>query len=146
MQRNLGIAYQHENQLAKAIAALEKAVSLERKYPLHFTELDELYGATAADPEKRLALLEKNHGVVARRDDSLAREISLKVTAGKYDDAIQLMAVWERESKRRGGLVECAPAAGPLAARGGAAAGGARGFCGCDCDSGQFAGAGTRVE
>ena len=30
----------------------------------------------AAPPEKRLALLEKNHAVVAGRDDSLAREIA----------------------------------------------------------------------
>ncbi len=51
-------------------------------------------------PEKRLALLESNHKLVAARDDALNREIGLKVTAGKYDEAIQLMtgrrfAVWE---------------------------------------------------
>src|SRR5205085_1660567 len=95
------VAYQHDGSApSRAIGLLEKAVSLDRKYPLHFTELDELYEASAAAPEKRLALLENNHEIVTKRDDSLAREITLKVTMGQYDDAIQLMtgrhfAVWE---------------------------------------------------
>jgi len=103
VHRNLAIAYSHRNSgnsLDKAIAHLEKAVSLERKYPLHFAELDELYEAAGVAPEKRLALLEKNHSVVTGRDDALNREISLKVAAGKYDEAIQYLtgrrfAVWE---------------------------------------------------
>jgi tetratricopeptide (TPR) repeat protein len=101
VHRNLAVAYTHKDGgTAPAVAELEKAVALEKKYPLHFKELDELYEATAAPPEKRLALLEQNHAVVTRRDDSLAREISLKVSLGKYDEAIQLMtgrrfAVWE---------------------------------------------------
>jgi len=99
--RNLAVAYSHAGKPpAAAIAALEKAVAQEKKYPIHFTELDELYENTATAPEKRLALLEKNHAVVDGRDDSLAREISMKVVGGKYDDAIQLMtgrhfAIWE---------------------------------------------------
>ena len=40
----------------------------------------------AVPPEKRLALLEQNHAIVVKRDDSLAREVSLKVTMGSYDD------------------------------------------------------------
>ena len=101
VHRNLAVAYSHRGDPpAKAIAQLEKAVSLDRKYPIHFTELDELYESAATAPEKRLALLEKNHAVVAARDDSQAREIAMKVVAGKYDEAIQLMtgrqfAVWE---------------------------------------------------
>jgi tetratricopeptide (TPR) repeat protein len=101
VQRNLATAWIHRPDGAThAIALLEKAVSLERKYPLHFTQLDELYETAAVAPEKRLALLEQNHAVVTRRDDSLAREITLKVVMGKYDDAITLMtgrrfAVWE---------------------------------------------------
>ena len=101
VQRNLAVAYAHmPDGQAKAIASLEKAVGQQHKYALHFAELDELYEAAAAAPEKRLALLEANHGIVTRRDDSLAREISLKVTMGKYDEAIALMtgrrfAVWE---------------------------------------------------
>ena len=101
VHRNLSVAYSHRGDPAeKAIAELEKAVSMDRKYPIHFTELDELYESAGVAPEKRLALLEKNHAVVTGRDDSLAREISMKVVAGKYDEAIQLMtgrhfAVWE---------------------------------------------------
>ena len=100
VQRNLAVAYAHRGETAEAIARLEKAVSSDRKYAIHFTELDELYEAAGTAPEKRLALLEKNHAVVTGRDDSLAREISMQVFAGKYDEAIGLLtgrqfAVWE---------------------------------------------------
>jgi tetratricopeptide (TPR) repeat protein len=101
--RNLGIAYSHmrtDGALNKAIAELERAVSMKSKYPIHFAELDQLYEAAGADPEKRLALLEENHTIVQQRDDALAREVALKVFAGKYDEAIRLMtgrqfSVWE---------------------------------------------------
>jgi tetratricopeptide (TPR) repeat protein len=103
VRRNLGVAWSHRksgNSLDKAIAQMELAVSLPHKYALHFTELDEMYEAVAADPEKRLALLEDNRDVVAQRDDSLAREINLLVSLGKFDQAIGLLggkefSVWE---------------------------------------------------
>jgi tetratricopeptide (TPR) repeat protein len=103
VHRNLGIAFSHRksgNSLDKAIAQMELAVSLPHKYPLHFTELDEMYEAEGAAPEKRLALLEGNQTVVAQRDDSLAREINLQVALGKFDQAISMLgskefAVWE---------------------------------------------------
>src|SRR5262249_42180874 len=92
---------------AKAIAQLELAVAAGKKYAMHFTELDELYADSGKAPEQRLALLEKNHDVVLKRDDALSREIGLKVFAGKYDEAIALMtgrkfSVWE------GGTLEVA--------------------------------------
>ena len=67
---------------------------------MHFTELDKLYADAGKPPEQRLAVLEQNQSVVSKRDDSLSREIGLKVFAGKYDEAIQLMigrkfSVWE---------------------------------------------------
>ncbi|HWW01170.1 MAG TPA: DUF5107 domain-containing protein [Candidatus Acidoferrum sp.] len=103
VHRNLAVAYSHQkptNDLPRAIAQLELAVGSPIKYALHFAELDELYASVGAPPEKRLALLEKNHAVVAGRDDSLSREIGLKVFVGQYDDAIRLMtgrkfSVWE---------------------------------------------------
>ncbi|MGD2094144.1 MAG: DUF5107 domain-containing protein [Phycisphaerales bacterium] len=101
--RNLAVAYsrqEKENALDKAISNLEKAVSLKPKYPIHFFELDQLYEANGESPEKRLAMLEKNHKVVVERDDALSREISLKVCMGKYDEGIELMKgrrfnIWE---------------------------------------------------
>jgi tetratricopeptide (TPR) repeat protein len=106
--RNLGIAYARAargSDLKRAIAWLEKAISLPQKHALHFAELDALYEAAGLDPEKRLAVLERNHDVVAERDDALAREITLKVVLGKYDEAIRLMSgrrfsVWEGGSLR----------------------------------------------
>jgi tetratricopeptide (TPR) repeat protein len=103
VHRNLAAAYLHqkpESDRAGAIAELEQAVNCKVKYAMHFTELDEAYAAAGVSPEKRLALFERNQATVLRRDDALCREISLKVFAGKYDDAIQLMgsrkfAVWE---------------------------------------------------
>ncbi len=103
VHRNLAQAYAHQkptNDLARAVAQLELAVAAPVKYALHFAELDELYAAAGAPPDKRLALLEQNQAVVSKRDDALAREIGLKVFAGKYDEAIRLMtgrrfSVWE---------------------------------------------------
>jgi tetratricopeptide (TPR) repeat protein len=103
VHRNIATALLHQKpspDTNRAIAELEQAVACPVKYAMHFTELDQLYAATGASPEKRLALLEQNHGTVLRRDDSLSREIGLKVFAGKFDEAIQLMtgrifSVWE---------------------------------------------------
>jgi tetratricopeptide (TPR) repeat protein len=103
VHRNLAIAYAHQkptNDVARAIAELEKAVALPDKCARQFEELDELYAKAGEPPEKRLALLEQNQAVVAKRDDALSRDIGLKVFAGKYDEAIQLMtgrvfSVWE---------------------------------------------------
>ena len=94
VHRNLATAYAHQKPAAdlnRAIAELEKAVSLDRKYALHFAELDELYEQAGTPIEKRLALFEKNQDVVAQRDDSQNRAVALKVASGKYDDAIQMM-------------------------------------------------------
>jgi tetratricopeptide (TPR) repeat protein len=110
VQRNLAMAYSHAKPVpdrVRAIAALERATAAPKKYALHFAELDELSADAGTDPAKRLAFLEQNHAVVAKRDDALAREIGLKVFAGKYDQAIELMtgrkfSVWE------GGTLEVA--------------------------------------
>jgi tetratricopeptide (TPR) repeat protein len=103
VHRNLAAAYAYQkptNDTVKAIAELERSVASPRKYAMHFAELDELYASIGKPPAQRLALLEQNADVVSKRDDSLSREIGLKVFAGKYDEAIQLMtdrtfSVWE---------------------------------------------------
>jgi tetratricopeptide (TPR) repeat protein len=92
--RNLAIAYMHQASgadILKAIAELEKAVSLEHKYALHFTELDELYEQAGTPLEKRLALFQQNAAVVARRDDALNRAVALQVASGQVDEAIRTM-------------------------------------------------------
>ena len=92
--RNLATAYMHQASGAdpeKAIAELEKAVSLEHKYALHFTELDELYEQAGTPLEKRLPLFQQNASVIARRDDALNRAVALEVATGRIDDAIQTM-------------------------------------------------------
>jgi tetratricopeptide (TPR) repeat protein len=94
VHRNLATAYMHlpsGSDLDDAIAELDKAVSLDRKYPLHFTELDVLWEQAGTPIEKRLPVFEKNQQVVAQRDDSENRFIALKVAAGEYDEAIRMM-------------------------------------------------------
>ena len=94
VHRNLATAYTHQksgSDLNKAIAELEKAVSLDRKYAAHFKELDELYEQAGTPIEKRLPLFEQNQQIVAQRDDAQNRAIALKVAGGKYDEAIQMM-------------------------------------------------------
>ena len=94
VHRNLATAYMHQksgSDLNKAIAELEKAVSLDRKYAAHFKELDELYQQAGTPIEKRLPLFEQNQVIVAQRDDAQNRAIALKVAGGKYDEAIQMM-------------------------------------------------------
>ena len=93
--RNLAIAWMHQKSgadLDRAIAEMEQAVSSEHKYAMHFTELDKLYEQAGAPLEKRLTLLQQNEQVVARRDDTVNREIALQIATGRLDDAIQKMS------------------------------------------------------
>ena len=94
VHRNLATAYAHQGphgDLTRAIAEMEKAVSAEHKYPLHFTELDELYEQAGTPLEKRVPLFDRNANVVARRDDTENRAVALKVATGAYDEAIRMM-------------------------------------------------------
>jgi tetratricopeptide (TPR) repeat protein len=101
--RNLAISYSHEqtdNAQTKAITSLEKAVATTNPYPTHFAELDRLYQAAGAPVEKRLALLEKNQNIVIRNDEALGGMITLKIFAGKTNEAIKLLqgrtfSIWE---------------------------------------------------
>lgn len=95
VHRNLAIAYMHQSSgadLQKAIAELEQAVSLEHKYALHFTELDELYEQAGVPLEKRLKLFAQNVSTVAQRDDALNRYVALQIGTGALDDAIRIMS------------------------------------------------------
>ncbi len=94
VHRNLATAYMHLKSgadLPKAIAELEKAVACERRYPLHFTELDELYEQAGASLAKRDGVFAANAATVALRDDAENRAIAVKVALGQYDEAIRMM-------------------------------------------------------
>jgi tetratricopeptide (TPR) repeat protein len=99
--RNLGLAYARvNNDLPAAVASLEKAVAADKQDSRLYYELDVLYEASGADPQKRLALLEKNHDAVAHRDDALGREIGLLIQTGRFNRALDLLHghhfhVWE---------------------------------------------------
>ena len=92
VHRNLALAYaQHEKNIPKAIASLEKAVALDPHEPRFFYELDRLYEAGGAPVAQRLEMLTKHHAVVAQRDDALTREIVLLTVAGQADRALALL-------------------------------------------------------
>lgn len=101
--RNLAQDYSHKNgdeQRAKAISSLERAVALKNPDPTHFAELDILYKSAGTPVEKRLALLELNQNIVLRKDEALGDLINLKIFAGKTDEAISLLkgrifSIWE---------------------------------------------------
>ena len=54
-------------------------------------ELDLLYEAAGTDPRTRLALLEKNHDVVAGNDNALAREVGLLLLDGRSAKALEIL-------------------------------------------------------
>ena len=90
--RNLGLAYaQHEKNIPKAIASLEKAIELNPAEPRFFYELDAQYEAAGTPVARRLEMLTKHHDTVAKRDDALTREIVLLTAAGRADRALELL-------------------------------------------------------
>lgn len=93
VHRNLATAYAHQKpqDLNKAIAEMEKAVGAERKYPLHFTELAELFEQAGVPLDERLPFFDKNAAVIAQRDDAQNAYLALKIAMGQYDEAIRMM-------------------------------------------------------
>ena len=88
-QRNLGWAYYRLKQdLPRAAAAYENAVNLNGQDPRLLMELDAIYELGNAAPEKRLAMLEKHQKTTERRNESLIRELTVRVLLGQYDRAI----------------------------------------------------------
>jgi len=100
-RRNLGLAYARvRNDLGRSVKEYEAAVAFSPDDAKLYEELDRIYEAAGAPAAKRLALLEKNHKALVKRDDALTREIRLLVQTGRYDRAIELIDshhfhVWE---------------------------------------------------
>lgn len=93
VHRNLGYAYQKAyNDLPKAIASYEKAISLNNKDQRWFYDLDLMYAVARTDPGIRLKLLQDNHNVLANDNiiDGLSRELLLLVQLGQYDKALEI--------------------------------------------------------
>jgi tetratricopeptide (TPR) repeat protein len=111
-RRNLGLAYARvKNDLPGALKELEAAVAAAPEDAKLYEELDRLHEAAGTPWAKRLALLEKNHKIVARRDDALAREAGLLVQAGRFGRAIEILEtnhfnVWEGSGGVYGLFVE----------------------------------------
>ena len=98
--RNLGFAYMREKKTDKAIAAYEKAVSLELVTSRLLVELDRLYETVQKPVTKRLALYEKHEPIVMQHDDAVIRFVSLLNQAGRFDRSISILDtrhfhVWE---------------------------------------------------
>jgi tetratricopeptide (TPR) repeat protein len=90
--RNLAFAYEHaEKNTAEAIAAMEKAVDLDKNNAYYRYELDVLYEDGNVSPQKRLASLEADQAGVSRRSDALAQEARVNILLGRYDHAIALL-------------------------------------------------------
>ena len=93
VHRNLGWGYQHfHKDLTNAVAAYEKAIEYQSTDPRWFVELDSLYETANVDPARRLALLEKHHGTVVARKETLTRLLAVQVLCGQYDSVIGQLA------------------------------------------------------
>jgi tetratricopeptide (TPR) repeat protein len=101
VHRNLGWGYYRAmGDIPRAIAGHEKAVACDAGNPRFYVELDRLYEIGNVPLDRRLALFERNHDTVMRRNDSFLREIMVLVLAERYDQALDYLAnnhfhVWE---------------------------------------------------
>ncbi|MBN2489507.1 MAG: DUF5107 domain-containing protein [Planctomycetes bacterium] len=87
--RNLGMALaQVDNDVARAVACLDRAVACDPEDPRLLLERDVLYESARVPAEKRLEALLAQQAVVARHNDAFSREIVLLTRLGRYDEAI----------------------------------------------------------
>lgn len=90
--RNLGFGYYHySNDLTKAIAAYEKAVSIKKDDPIYYAELDPLYEMNNTPVGTRAKLFASSHEVARLRDDSFVREIMVLNLSGQPEKAVQYL-------------------------------------------------------
>lgn len=90
--RNLSLAYYNkQNDADKALAAIEKAFSLDPTDSRILMELDQLYKKLHRPHAVRLAFLQKYPELVAQRDDLVLEEITLLNMTGRYADAKDML-------------------------------------------------------
>lgn len=92
VHRNLGVAYEAvQNDIAKALASMERAVVCNSDDPRLLFEMDILYEKNKASSQKKYELLRSNVETVKRRTESLLRLATRAVEYGKYDEAIGIL-------------------------------------------------------
>jgi len=91
--RNLSLAYHNkQNDIPKAITALETAFSLDTTDARVLMELDQLYKKTNSSIEKRLTLLQKYPDLVNNRDDLYLEKITLLNSLNNFSEAESLVS------------------------------------------------------
>jgi tetratricopeptide (TPR) repeat protein len=96
VHRNLSLAYYNKrNQPELALAALEKAFSLDTSDARILMELDQLYKKLNTPLEKRLSFLEDHISLVNERDDLYLERITLLNQLGEYEKARHLLADYQ---------------------------------------------------
>ena len=90
--RNLALSYfNRKNETDKALKALTKAFSLNKKDARILFELDQLYKRLNFEPEKRLEELSDFPDLIESRDDLYLEKISLLNIKGEYENALELI-------------------------------------------------------
>jgi tetratricopeptide (TPR) repeat protein len=82
--RNLGWGYyRHLDNLEKATSYYEKALELDNKEAIVYSELDNLYELNNTSIEKRLKIFKGNSAIVRQRDDAFISQVTVLTLAGK---------------------------------------------------------------
>ena len=90
--RNLGWGYyRHNEDVPKAIEFYEKAISLDNKEAIYYTELSDLYEINNTPIQTRLALFEGNNEIVKKRDDAFIWEIKILTLANQPEKAVEYL-------------------------------------------------------
>ena len=91
--RNLGWGYYyHHNDIPKAIAQYEKALSLNKNEAIYYSELSDLYVRNNASIETRARLFEGSDiAVVRQRDDAYMSLIEILTLSNQAEKAVELL-------------------------------------------------------
>ena len=104
VHRNLAFAYARaRGDLTGAVASQQKAVSIEKREPRLYYELDQYLAWTKAPLAARLARLTESPETVASREITAGRLARVQALLGRDDDAVETLGrtrfhVWEGES------------------------------------------------
>ena len=93
VHRNLGWAYYRvKNDVPKAIERLRAGAVVQSAGTASAAGTGSALSKTpTCDPQRRLAALQAHHAVVARREDSFLREITVQVLIGQYAQALEYL-------------------------------------------------------